>query len=101
METPAPTLEEFRRLYETAIAFKQDAPWEWMTEDKVFGIRDPETGQIGYASISKCPAACRPWTMPGLLWRDGCKNKLRFSFFWRGIVAGVPLLFLLKTLTKV
>lgn len=51
METPAPTLEEFRRLYEAAIAFKQDAPWEWLTEDKVFGIRDPETGQIGYASI--------------------------------------------------
>jgi hypothetical protein len=51
METPTPTLEEFRQLYDAAIAFKQDAPWEWMTEDEVFGVRNPETGQIGYVSI--------------------------------------------------
>jgi hypothetical protein len=51
METPTPTLEEFRRLYDAASAFKQEAPWEWMYEDEVFGVRNPETGQIGYASI--------------------------------------------------
>ncbi len=51
MKTPTPTLEEYRQLYEAALAFKEEAPWEWMTEDQVFGVRDPETGEIGYASI--------------------------------------------------
>lgn len=51
MEIPTPTLEEFRQLYEVAIAFRQDAPWEWMTEGQLFGVCNPETKQIGYASI--------------------------------------------------
>jgi hypothetical protein len=46
-----PTLEEYRQLYEAALAFKQKAPWEWMYDDEIFGVRNPETGQIGYASI--------------------------------------------------
>jgi len=51
MKTPTPTLEEYRQLYDAALAFKEEAPWEWMTEDQVFGIRNPESGEIGYASI--------------------------------------------------
>ena len=30
MNTPQPSLDEWRRLYEAAIALKQVAPWEWM-----------------------------------------------------------------------
>jgi hypothetical protein len=51
MELPIPTMGEFRRLYAAAIAFKKEAPWEWMYEDQIFGIRNPEMGQIGYASV--------------------------------------------------
>jgi len=51
MKTPTPTLDEFRRLYDAALALKQEVPWEWMTEDQIFGIRNPETGEIGYASV--------------------------------------------------
>ena len=51
MDTPISMLEEFRRLYEAAQAFKEQAPWEWMFEDEIFGIRNPETGDIGYASV--------------------------------------------------
>ena len=51
MDTPIPMLEEFCRLYEAAQAFKEQAPWEWMFEDEIFGVRDPETGYIGYASV--------------------------------------------------
>ena len=51
MKTPTPTLDEFRRLYDAALAFKQEAPWAWMTEDQIFGVRNPETGEIGYASV--------------------------------------------------
>lgn len=48
----APTLEEWRRLYEAAIRFKETKPWEWMEETDVFGVQNPETGQIGYVSIT-------------------------------------------------
>lgn len=51
MDLPSPTIEEYCRLYEAASAFKKEAPWMWMTEDEIFGIRNPETGQIGYASV--------------------------------------------------
>jgi hypothetical protein len=51
IETVTPTPDEFRTLYEAALAFKELAPWEWMLEDEIFGIRNPETGQIGYASV--------------------------------------------------
>jgi len=46
-----PTLDEWRRLYEAAIELKALAPWEWMWEDEVFGVRNPETGEAGYVSI--------------------------------------------------
>ncbi|MEJ2209183.1 MAG: hypothetical protein P8129_09125 [Anaerolineae bacterium] len=51
MEIPGPSRQEWRRLYEAATAFKEAAPWEWMFEDDVFGVQNPETGQIGYGSI--------------------------------------------------
>lgn len=51
MELPSPSREEWQRLYEGAMALKQEAPWEWMYEDEVFGVRNPETGQIGYGSV--------------------------------------------------
>jgi len=51
MQDSAPTLDEWRRLYEAAIELKKRAPWEWIYEDEVFGVRNPETGEIGYVSI--------------------------------------------------
>ncbi len=51
MDLSLPTLEEHRRLYDAAAALKNEAPWEWMYEDEVFGVRNPETGEIGYVSI--------------------------------------------------
>jgi hypothetical protein len=51
MELPTPSREEWQHLYEAAIAVKQLAPWEWMYEDDIFGVQNPETGQIGYGSV--------------------------------------------------
>jgi hypothetical protein len=51
MDALTPTPNEFRNLYEAALAFKELAPWECMFEDEVFGVRSPETDQIGYASV--------------------------------------------------
>jgi Domain of unknown function (DUF6930) len=42
---------EWGRLLESAIRIKQMAPWEWMNENDVFGVQDPETGDIGFVSV--------------------------------------------------
>jgi len=51
MDTQQPSQDEWRKLYAAAAAFKEAAPWEWMVEDDLFGVRNPENGQIGYGSI--------------------------------------------------
>jgi len=53
METKlkAPTLEESKRLYELAVKLKELVPWEWMDESEIFGVQNPETGEIGFVSI--------------------------------------------------
>jgi hypothetical protein len=38
-------------LYEAAVRFRDAHPWEWMTETDLFGIQNPETEEIYYASI--------------------------------------------------
>lgn len=51
MSNQQPTTQEWRRLYEAAINVKKLAPWEWMYEDEVFGVRNPETGETGFVSV--------------------------------------------------
>jgi len=50
-EHNTPQLEEWRRLYEAATSFRDLAPWTFASEKFIFGIEDPETGTIGYASV--------------------------------------------------
>lgn len=50
-DTSAPTLDEWRLLYAAAGKVKELAPWQWMFEDDLFGVQNPETGQIGYVSV--------------------------------------------------
>ncbi|MDQ3815010.1 MAG: plasmid pRiA4b ORF-3 family protein [Armatimonadota bacterium] len=47
----SPSLDEWRRLYEAAIRFKELAPWEWMWDEDLFGIKHPESDEIGYCCI--------------------------------------------------
>lgn len=51
MANPNPTLEEWRRLYDVAMRVKELAPWEWMAEDQVFGVQNPETDELGFVSV--------------------------------------------------
>lgn len=51
MSTTQPSLDEWRRLYQAAAAFKEAGPWEWMIEDEIFGVRNPQSKEIGYCSI--------------------------------------------------
>ncbi|MGC9333966.1 MAG: DUF7309 domain-containing protein [Anaerolineae bacterium] len=51
MAESSPTLNEWRKLYQAAIRIKEIAPWEWMTETEIFGVQDPESGEIGFVSV--------------------------------------------------
>lgn len=51
MKELAPSLKEWKELYEAAVAFRKVEPWEWMKETDIFGVQDPRTGEIGYCCI--------------------------------------------------
>ena len=51
MAQPTPTLDDWRRLYQAAIRIKEVAPWEWMEETDIFGVQNPETGELGFVSV--------------------------------------------------
>src|SRR5665648_220396 len=47
----SPSLEEWKALYEAAHEFKELAPWNWMHDTDIFGVKDPVSGEIGYCCI--------------------------------------------------
>lgn len=47
----APSLEEWKQLYEAAICFKEESPWEWMWDSDIFGVQNPLDGDIGYCCM--------------------------------------------------
>jgi hypothetical protein len=46
-----PTIEEWRRLYSAAQRVGELAPWDWMLEDEIFGVQNPDSGEIGFVSV--------------------------------------------------
>ncbi|MBV9848153.1 MAG: hypothetical protein JO250_00555 [Armatimonadetes bacterium] len=50
-DTASPSLDEWRALYEAAARFHEVAPWDWMEDADVFGVQDPESGEVGYCCI--------------------------------------------------
>ena len=51
MSEKSPTIQEWKKLYEAAIKFKTLESWNWMWDSDIFGVKEPETGQIGYCCI--------------------------------------------------
>ncbi|HST52297.1 MAG TPA: hypothetical protein VLJ61_09845 [Pyrinomonadaceae bacterium] len=43
--------EESGTLFALAARIKELAPWEWMDESEVFGLQNPETGELGFVSV--------------------------------------------------
>lgn len=46
------SLEKWRRLYQTALIIKQLEPWNWMSENDIFGVKNPKTGEIAYCCVT-------------------------------------------------
>lgn len=51
MEEKAPTLKEWRQLYQLAGEIKELHPWENMFEYDIFGVKDPQSGELAFVSI--------------------------------------------------
>ncbi|MBW3625638.1 MAG: hypothetical protein KY468_19770 [Armatimonadetes bacterium] len=45
------SLKELAELFEAARSFKFVEPWDWMFDSDLFGVRNPETGEIGYCCV--------------------------------------------------
>jgi hypothetical protein len=50
-EYTQPSHEEWSALYQSAISFKEQAPWRWMDDMDIFAVENPADGQTGYCVV--------------------------------------------------
>lgn len=46
-----PTHADWRALYTAAATLKQLAPWSWMADSDLFGVEEPETGEVSWCCV--------------------------------------------------
>jgi hypothetical protein len=51
MNETSPSLEEWKRLYDLMARVKKLAPWEYMHEDDIFGVKMPGAETLGFVSV--------------------------------------------------
>ena len=51
MQDVQPALEKWQALYRAAINFWQIQPWQWVNDTDLFGVRNPENGEVGYCCV--------------------------------------------------
>ena len=44
-------ISQWGSLFDSAMRIKQLAPWEWMSETDIFGVKNPESDEFGFVSI--------------------------------------------------
>ena len=51
MQAPQPSLQEWNTLYRAVLDFWQIKPWHWVDDTDLFGVKNPEDGEIGYCCV--------------------------------------------------
>lgn len=51
MTENAPSTQEWKKLYELMDKVRGISPWDWLEEDDIFAVQDPETEKIGFVSV--------------------------------------------------
>lgn len=46
-----PSTSQWQQLYALMDELKELAPWQWMNELDIFGVKDPDTGNVSFVSI--------------------------------------------------
>ena len=44
-------VEQARPMYEAAVAFKKQGSWNWLSNEHIFGVRNPDNGETGYCCV--------------------------------------------------
>lgn len=50
MDHASPSSEQWKEAYDLVLRVKELAPWGWMRENDIFGVRDPETENLCFVS---------------------------------------------------
>ncbi len=67
----------WRRLFSLGFDFLELKPWEWMEEDMMFGVVQPENGEVGY-----CVILGKSHPSPGLAIFKGAKGLHSYLSLW-------------------
>jgi hypothetical protein len=51
MEDAQPSLQDWQGLYRAAIDFWRIHPWQWVDDTDLFGVKNPEDGEVGYCCV--------------------------------------------------